>query len=286
MTRIQFKTKILYAGKFMQDYNIFHLYKDDVYINRTRPDDHPYRLAYACSQAFYPIVLICDGEGRIFGARNDLIKERWKKIKPIVEREFIGEFAERYITMTDRNVNDSTKILNLVKKDLFFSIFFSVSYPQRSDSSKEVEVFLPLVAFQGLLKGKGKQSWEYNFEEEKRYITQHIAIDNNMFFNYETILQTKEDEGIGILKGNIELKCGIDEMELLDSIFFSSNFFKEDDTLLMNIKMESYHLSDIVHTPILDKDTIKIGDKMLRAKKRNNKRTLWEQFNDYLNSPI
>lgn len=285
--RIQFHTKIIYAGLFMDVYPIFHLYKYNIYLNKTKPDEHAYRLAEACNKTFYPIVVICNKGGQIVSVRNDQIKKRWQKQKPLIEREFIGQFAENYINQTDRNLNNPNQVLNLVDKDLFFSSFFSLRYHCYFDTEIKLDQKMYFFAFNPPLETQGLQ--KNIVEGESILVRQTGSIIDQEEFKYNKLLNQPEDIGCGTVKGDYTINYKLDfDSQLIDAILYDATLKTKDDAELIQIKMESYYLRELPLTNIEDQDTILLGKTIQEEEKKANKRNkkpLWQRFKDYLNEP-
>lgn len=286
--RIQFRTRVIYAGVFMDQYPIFHLYKHDLYINKTAPDEHSYRLAAACAKTFYPIVVLCDREGQIVGVRNDLIQQRWQKQKPNIEREFVGEYAERYIKETDRNIMNKDKVLDLISKDLFFNSFFAIKYGFRFELEREIDKKMSFFAFKSSLTTKGIQQ---NSVGEYGILVKHTGqIVDNTEFSYNSLLSAFENLGYGKVLGNytIDYELNLD-LQTIDSILFDAILTKEDGTDLIQVKMESYFLSEYPQENIEDNDTIQLGKQIEKEEaklQKKNRKPLWQRFKDHLNEPL
>lgn len=286
--RVQFRTSVIYAGIFMDKYPIFHLYKRDVYINKTAPDEHSYRLAEACSRAFYPIVVLCDREGQIVGVRNDLIQQRWQQQKPNIEREFVGEYAERYIKETDRNIMNKDRVLDLISKDLFFNSFFAIKYGYRFELEREINNKMHFFAFKTSFETKEIQQNSIN---EYGILVKHTGqIVDSTEFSYNNLLSTFDNLGYGKVSGNYTINYELDsDLQTIDSILFNATVTKEDGTNLMQIKMESYYLSEYPRENIEDNDTIQLGKQIEKEEaklKKKNRKPLWQRFKDHLNEPL
>ncbi len=99
---MQFRTSIIYAGTYKDQTHIFHLYKHDILINKTKPDAHIHKLAHACNKAFYPLVILCDNKGKVIHVRHDVVWNRWVENRYRIKREFTGKAAEKYIQSTEK----------------------------------------------------------------------------------------------------------------------------------------------------------------------------------------
>ena len=290
VNRVQARASIVYAGKFMDNYNIFHLTGHDVYINQMEPDDHSYRLAQACSKAFYPLVLICDASGKIIGLLYEQIKERWRREKPLIVREFGGEYAERYIKVVERSINDPQKIIDIISKNLFFHTFFMPRYALRTDMDREVEVTIPLIPFQDSLLGTGIQRYVVTDENERKLYCKGAVTDERIF-NYEQILRTRKDEGEGIITGEVEVEYDVSEDGLIDGVTFDANLSKENGEPLLDVKMVAYYLPEYPLLIIEDDDILLLEEKIRKEQKAEEKakkrrKSLWERFMDYLEEPL
>ena len=279
VSRLQSRASIIYAGEFMDNYNIFHLSMHDVYINQTEPDDHSYRLAQACSRAFYPLTIFCDRYGVVSGLRNDRIKQQWEKEKPLIIREFCGGSAERYIEKTEENIDDPQRITDIVTRNLFFHAFFMPQYAFIRGEEKAIEFALPLISFQDSLKGKGTQQYMVTNEDEKKIYHKGAIVDEQVF-NYEQILRTRKDEGSGVIKGAIEIEYDMSSDSLIDAIIFEAKLTKESGEPLMDVKMEGYYLSEYPLQITEDKDTVLLGEKILREQEKQKQLEKREAFRE------
>lgn len=286
--RLQFRTKVVYAGIFMRKYYIFHLYKYDIFINGTAPDDHSYRLANECNKSFYPLITFYSPKEGLVGMRNDVVRQRWQQHKPNIVREFIGKPAEDYIKETEKNIYDDNKALDLIQKDWFFNSFFSLKYGYPTDIELPIERKFPIVSFKEPLVAKGIQ--KSVFEDDGIHVVQQGEFIDDRFFNYGEVKNAFDTES-GKIRGNYLIDYRLDDHCIIDSIQATFSFFKENGDPLSDIRIESYYLNECPLQAITDDDTIALGEQIELENKdiekaKKKQKSLWEQFNDYLNSPI
>lgn len=277
--RMQFRTSIIYAGLFMEELPIFHLYKHDLYLNGIQPDDHSYRLAHACSKAFYPLVVICSAGNEIYAIRDDLLKSRWAELRPAIEREFAGESAERYIKATENNLYDKEKIQDLINKDIFFFLFFSLKYGYIQEK-EEREIKLPLLAFEKAVSGKFSTKTHISEDNNLSVILEGNITDDNIF-NYATLLNTFSNEEAGKVTGDFTITYQQDKDYLIDSIKADFHIKKENKEALLDITLKSYYLSEYPLKPVNDTCTIALGKDIENQQKTINKKSFWKKLQEH-----
>lgn len=259
-SRIQYRTTIQYAGLFMQKYPIFHLDKHDIFINSQELHDYSYTLAYECSRAFYPLVIICNSQGQIIGMRTDLIHEKWSKLKKNIEQKFGGESTLNYIQQIERTLYNKSSLLELIHRDFFFFTYFSLNYDRLADM--KINLLLPVIAFDSPLQTDGYQSVKKE-SSGKVLIEQTGCIIDSRRVNYNRILRNGINEGHGKIEGNYSIKYTIDCDSVIDSINVIYKLHKENEASPFSKTMiQSYYLREYSIDPIHDIETVKLGEQM------------------------
>lgn len=267
-SRIQYRTTVQYAGLFMHKYPIFHLDKHDVYINNQELHDYSYTLAYECSRAFYPLVIICNLQGQIIGMRTDLIHEKWNKLKKNIEQKFGGESTQNYIRQIEYKLYNKSSLFELIHRDLFFSTYFSLNYDRLADM--KINLLLPVVAFDSPLQTDGYQSVNKELNG-KVLIEQTGCIIDSRRINYNRIWKNDINESHGKIEGSYSIKYTIDCDSVIDSINGTYKLQKEKDvSSFSQTRIQSYYLREYSIDPIHDIETIKLGEQM-SSDSRNKK---------------
>lgn len=259
-SRIQYRTTIQYAGLFMQKYPIFHLDKHDIYINSQELHDYSYTLAYECSRAFYPLVIICNSQGQIIGMRTDLIHEKWNKLKKNIEQKFGGKSTLNYIQQIERKLCNKSSLFDLINRDLFFFSYFSLDYD--SLTGMKINMPLPVVAFDKPLQTDGSQTVEKDLNG-KIFIERIGCIIDDRRVDYNRILRNGINEGHGKIGGNYSIKYTIDCDSIIDSINVTYKLHKENEASpFSQTRIQSYYLREYSIDPIHDIETVKLGEQM------------------------
>lgn len=145
--RIQFEEKVQFAGNISNDLHAFRITRDNLLINGIEPDEHIFELANECSKIIYPITLLTNNKGLCHMVRNDDIRQRWLEKKYDIEKRFVGEGSELYISLLEDKINNPDYISLLVEKDLFISLFFGLMYETSIVPEKMIKRCIPVLPF-------------------------------------------------------------------------------------------------------------------------------------------
>mgnify|MGYP003583324884 CR=1 FL=1 len=140
-----------------------------LYINDTQTSTMADEIAEKASAALYPLLVVVDQSGKWVYINNfNQIEERWIEAKKQIRKYYKGELVEKYISIYDRNLEDSDSLYISLSKDWFLNAFFNeihVEYPASLSIQKEQE--FPFMA----------KSDNLNFKVEQK-VDEYLDIDN------------------------------------------------------------------------------------------------------------
>ncbi len=114
-----------------------------VYINDTAASTMAEEIAEKASSALYPLLVVVDETGKWVYINNfNQIQERWYETKEQVLKYYKGEQVEKYLSIYDRNLEDSDTLYLSLSKDWFLNVFFNgihFQYPSSLSIEKEIE---------------------------------------------------------------------------------------------------------------------------------------------------
>ena len=120
----------------------------NVYINDTAASTMAEEIAEKASSALYPLLVVVDENGKWVYINNfNQIQERWYETKEQVLKYYKGEQVEKYLSIYDRNLEDSDTLYLSLSKDWFLNAFFNgihTQYPPSLSIQKEID--FPLIA--------------------------------------------------------------------------------------------------------------------------------------------
>jgi hypothetical protein len=119
-----------------------------VYINDTAADTMAEDIAEKASAALYPLLVVVDENGKWVYINNfHQIEERWHEVKKQIQKYYKGDHVEKYLSLYDRNLEDSDTLYLSLSKDWFLNAFFNgihTQYPPSLSIQKEID--FPLIA--------------------------------------------------------------------------------------------------------------------------------------------
>jgi hypothetical protein len=119
-----------------------------VYINDTAADTMAEDIAEKASAALYPLLVVVDQNGKWVYINNfNQIEERWHEAKKQIQKYYKGDHVEKYLSIYDRNLEDSDTLYISLSKDWFLNAFFNgihTQYPPSLSIQKEID--FPLIA--------------------------------------------------------------------------------------------------------------------------------------------
>lgn len=131
------KLKIHYKTSVKKEKDIITITREEVYINNKRPDLVVEQMADKLSGVLYPLVLAINPDGTIKAIVNHKeIQERWRELKPKLNEYYQGEEAKGLFQRVNNIVKNKDQMLNILRGDLFFSLFFIPLYQNFDDTQK------------------------------------------------------------------------------------------------------------------------------------------------------
>lgn len=132
--------------------NGFYFFEVDrignIYINDTAASTMAEEIAEKASAALYPLLVVVDQNGKWVYINNfNQIEERWHEAKKQILKYYKGDHVEKYLSIYDRNLEDSDTLYLALSKDWFLNAFFNgihTQYPHSLSIQKEID--FPLIA--------------------------------------------------------------------------------------------------------------------------------------------
>lgn len=119
-----------------------------IYINDTAASTMVEEIAEKASAALYPLLVVVDENGKWVYINNfNQILERWNEAKQQIQKYYEGDEVEKYLSIYDKNLEDSDTLYLSLSKDWFLNAFFNgihVQYPPILSIRKEID--FPLIA--------------------------------------------------------------------------------------------------------------------------------------------
>lgn len=144
--KIQFKVrisceKILDKGDFL-----FHVNREQVYINNKVPEQLIDKLADELGKYLYPLELGINREGHLVDVVNHAALIRsWEEHRAGTERYYQGAVAEKILRQFDQDIRRKEKLLQALREDWFFAVYFSGIYSLKPyDFRNRTAVDLPM----------------------------------------------------------------------------------------------------------------------------------------------
>ncbi|UPZ17817.1 peptidoglycan-binding protein LysM [Flavobacterium humidisoli] len=161
---------VKWRAKNEDGYSFFEVNRiGDLYINDTRTSTMAHEIAEKASTALYPLLVVVDQTGKWVYINNfNRIEERWVETKKQIREYYKGEVVEKYISIYDRNLEDSDSLYISLSRDWFLNAFFNeihIEYPTSLSIQKEQE--FPFMA----------KSDNLNFKVEQK-VDEYLDIDN------------------------------------------------------------------------------------------------------------
>lgn len=217
LQRMTYKVKIVYCGRFQDDFHLLQVYKFDLYINESLPDEHTYRLANECMNIFYPVNLIMNKYGQIESIQSDELYPRWKELKPSILKQFSGDAANVYIQKTESVMQDENCVQKWIDKEFFFNAFFKLFYWNKQ-SSIDSQTRLPLIPFKESLAFSCNQT--VKLQESKNLIVVRegsLKDEKTMGMLYPRLCHSIHDVKERI-NGEFKFEYQLDKYNLIDTL--------------------------------------------------------------------
>ena len=146
---IKQQLKVRWKAKNENGYYFFEVTRiGKVYINDTAASTMAEEIAEKASAALYPLLVVVDQNGKWVYINNfNQIEERWHETKKQIQKYYKGDHVEKYLSIYDRNLEDSDTLYLSLSKDWFLNAFFNgihTQYPHSLSIQKEID--FPLIA--------------------------------------------------------------------------------------------------------------------------------------------
>lgn len=146
---IKQQINVSWKAKNENDFYFFEVTRiGNIYINDTAADTMAEDIAEKASAALYPLLVVVDENGKWVYINNfNQIEERWHEAKKQIQKYYKGDHVEKYLSIYDKNLEDSDTLYLSLSKDWFLNAFFNglhTQYPPSLSIQKEID--FPLIA--------------------------------------------------------------------------------------------------------------------------------------------
>lgn len=143
-TTLKQKINVNWKGRSENNFYFFEVERiGNIYINETAADSMVEDIAEKASAALYPLLVVVDQNGKWVYINNfNQIEERWQETKKQILKYYKGDHVEKYLSIYDKNLENSDTLFLSLSKDWFLNVFFSgfhVQYPPTLSIEKEIE---------------------------------------------------------------------------------------------------------------------------------------------------
>jgi hypothetical protein len=144
LTTIKQKINVNWKGRSENNFYFFEVDRiGNIYINDTAADSMVEEIAEKASAALYPLLVVVDQNGKWVYINNfNQIEERWQETKKQILKYYKGDHVEKYLSIYDKNLENSDTLFLSLSKDWFLNAFFNelhVQYPPTLSIQKEIE---------------------------------------------------------------------------------------------------------------------------------------------------
>jgi hypothetical protein len=146
---IKQKMNVEWKAKNENGYYFFEVSRiGKVYINDTAASTMAEEIAEKASAALYPLLVVVDHNGKWVYINNfSRIEKRWQETKKQILKYYKGDYAEKYLSLYDKSLEDSDTLYISLSKDWFLNAFFNGIHTHNSPSlSIQKEIDFPLIA--------------------------------------------------------------------------------------------------------------------------------------------
>jgi hypothetical protein len=157
---------------------LYEINKQEVYIDNQEADLMADQLAEKVAQVLYPLQVIINPEGRFTGIHNfEAIKKRWKTAKAKLQEYYQGEWANKYLDLTEATLESEPSLQRALSGDWFLSSFFAGIYTYYSRYYKfENRVAFPVLPHVAPLVYKVEQKTDEYLDEDGQFIIEQNGI--------------------------------------------------------------------------------------------------------------
>jgi hypothetical protein len=142
ITKISYNAEIEVVEVYHNGSYLASVTLDNFKVNGFEPDLMMEQLAHKCRKPLETLEFIIAANGEIANIHNHPeIIEKWKLVKERLEIEYSGDNFEKYVSLTDKVMQDKEALMAGLKKDIFISQFFYPLYNEAffDYSKKNVE---------------------------------------------------------------------------------------------------------------------------------------------------
>lgn len=147
---IKYETSITFLKKINECDYIYEINRTSkTFINDSEPDSIADCLAVEVGSVLYPLQICVSKEGNFISIVNfDAILKRWNLKKEILNQYYKGEWAEKYILLTEQGMRDEEILYRSLKNDWFLTAFFNGIYDNYSEKrTVEKNMHFPFFSF-------------------------------------------------------------------------------------------------------------------------------------------
>jgi hypothetical protein len=176
-------------GHFLYEINKF-----ETYINNLDPEILADELAEKVARVLYPLKVIINPEGKFIGIHNfEEINKRWKKEKEKLLEYYQGDWANKYLDLTETTLQSESSLQRALSGDWFLSSFFAGIYTNYTRYYKfQNKVDFPILANTKPLVYKVEQTTDEYLDEHLQLVIEQngildderakIDIENGLYF--------------------------------------------------------------------------------------------------------
>ncbi len=237
--KIQYEVTVNYLEKQLENnFWIVELNKSKVYVNQESTD----RILDKINEEFmlqvlYPIEIWVSSTGKLLGIHKfGEVTKRFKKFIHIKRKEYSGIHAEHFFNLLEQKMLSSQTLLTSLKKDWFFTTFFTpIYYPSGFMGTKTMKTLSP--PFFSTSDGV--------YYESELQSPQDFVRNNTIAMQYKA---ENTDE-----QTNLSIDYELNTTSFLINEIHSKSELKEGDEIIKTITTSIIHLSEQDKKPILKK---------------------------------
>lgn len=221
-TQIHFETEVTYIGQSENGKHYFRINRKKVFINESAPDLTVEQLAEKAGSCLYPMNISTNNEGPFEEIENfEEINKRWNSKKIELQNYYKGKIAERIIENLDKVYSSKEKLDQIIKKDLFLTLFFMPIYRKHNNRIANYEKRIAFLPIQKSVSYTIVQEVEKYLTDTKKQVIrllgksdEEILLEPDLQLDYKIDNETKS---IYSIKGSINvqrLKNKIQKVEI------------------------------------------------------------------------
>lgn len=176
--KIHYEIEVKYIEHLTHEVFRISIDRKQVYINNQEPDLKLYEMADQMAKSIYPLILDINKEKKIQAIVNHKdIQLRCNDVQKKLSQYFVGEYAERYIQLFEKQVDNPNTLINHLENELFYQLFF-----------------LPI---QGMYDERLTREAQYSHVSDKNKVTVYnlnVSLNNNYTESGKIIAKIHSDE--------------------------------------------------------------------------------------------